>query len=67
MCTTPFFELGAKLLKGMAGTTGLEPAASAVTECLLVVTDWNSSALTAKFSARSSIQVLLTDPNRTRN
>jgi hypothetical protein len=29
------------LLKRMAGTTGLEPAASAVTESLANVTDWN--------------------------
>jgi hypothetical protein len=31
LCTTPFSAISARLLKGMAGTTGLEPAASAVT------------------------------------
>src|ERR1700678_3057742 len=35
------FELLCKPFKRMAGTTGLEPAASAVTEPLANVTDWN--------------------------
>ena len=30
-CSTMFLPIFRKLLKGMAGTTGLEPAASAVT------------------------------------
>ena len=37
-----------KGLKKMAGTTGLEPAASAVTESLADVTYWNLTVLTAR-------------------
>jgi hypothetical protein len=38
----------AKLFKRMAGTTGLEPAASAVTESQADVTYWNLTVLTAR-------------------
>ncbi len=37
-----------KVLERMAGTTGLEPAASAVTESLADVTYWNLTVLTAR-------------------
>jgi len=38
-----------KCLKGMAGTTGLEPAACAVTESQDAVTDWNRVAWIAPY------------------
>jgi hypothetical protein len=44
----PFREIGRTLLEGMAGTMGLEPAASAVTESLAHVTYWNLTVLTAR-------------------
>jgi hypothetical protein len=41
-------EISASALERMAGTTGLEPAASAVTESLADVTYWNLTVLTAR-------------------
>ena len=49
LCTTSFFsKVELSLLERMAGTTGLEPAASAVTESLADVTYWKSTVLTAR-------------------
>jgi len=39
-------EIRLSLLEGMAGTTGLEPAASAVTAVIETVTDWSRTAQT---------------------
>jgi len=54
----------------MAGTTGLEPAASAVTESLADVTYWNLTVLTARCKSTKGIQgnslASLSDPDRTR-
>ena len=56
-------------LEGMAGTTGLEPAASAVTESLAVVTYWNLTVLTARSWSSKGTQgnslASLSDPDRT--
>ena len=41
-----FNEIRLSLLEGMAGTTGLEPAASAVTAVIETVTDWSRTAQT---------------------
>jgi len=58
-----------KCLKELAGTTGLEPAASAVTESLADVTYWNLTVLTARsYSSKGTQGNSLTgllDPDRT--